>query len=109
MRAQEIRGYLRSLDNTERLHLLNQTRDADILSAVANAPALLSGVRDDFRAAILERNIREEHGGRLDILDEMEAAVGEVEGAIKVATDDLRRLSGLDETEFSEIADRRQG
>lgn len=106
LREQEIRGYLRSLNNSERLQLLETARasgDRDILVAIANAPAFLSGMpaqlqqlaRDELIAAHAPQEaetlkaLREQQSHARQFRDEMLQSVADTPGIDLIKADEL--------------------
>ena len=99
---QEIRTILRGLPEAERLRVALETTDPQIRDAIAFSSTLASGISPDLRAQILESMVEEKAGSRLA---EIKAGADALDATIMTifeAENDLRRESGLIESEFEQ-------
>jgi hypothetical protein len=100
---QEIRRHLLSLPIGERTKLAFETRDQRVLEAILTAPAMLSGFPED-RFQQLADTVRERvHGPEMALIRQTEADVEEARMVVKVATNDLKEATGLDDNLFFSI------
>lgn len=103
-RKQEVRQWLRSLDDNARRRAVLESKDALILEAVVGAPGYLSGLTDDVWQHVTNAAVEAAHGEHLKQIDVLESAFTEASAAMQIATDELRRASGLDANEFGKLA-----
>ncbi|MEK4034264.1 hypothetical protein WOC76_12630 [Methylocystis sp. IM3] len=100
----EIRGYLRGLPQADRMKAV-ASGDPMIKVAALSAPAFLSGLPDDFWAATADAVTQEKFGQALEEIDVIERSYAEMHSAISLATDDLRRESGIEPGDFAKVAE----
>lgn len=99
----EVRLWLRELPNAERMSAVSAD-DPLIRESVLSAPFYLSGVPEALWNAAADKAVEAVHGEHLRQIDVLETAYSEARAAMRVAHDDLRRESGIDEHEFAKIA-----
>ena len=90
--AQEIRAAFRSMSGKQRAELINQLvaeNRAPELAAIVKAPAILSGISEEQRAAYEKMAISRHAGAELDEI----ANIEEVFSAVLTATDTAANLS----------------
>jgi hypothetical protein len=95
MRRAELRTFLRGMSTAERNRLLF-SGDRDIIEAVVDAPAALSGIDEEMRAKAVEHFMEATSGPALRDLEANEDALEAAEAALEVAG---RALEKLAETE----------
>lgn len=95
MRRAELRTYMRSLKDTERMaKLLSPQPDPAILDAVLDAPAALSGVSDEHFALAREAREKQLYGPQLRAIEALQAVVAEADAAASIARADLANIAG---------------
>jgi hypothetical protein len=91
MRRAELRTYMRSLSEPARMGaLLAPQPDPQILDAVLDAPAALSGVSAEHYALAKTAREKQLHGAKLDAVEALQEIIGEANAAAAVARNDLR-------------------
>lgn len=97
---QEIRTYLRGLDTGERMKVLLNKPDANLLAAALEAPSALSGLTDEMRAHVEHAFVEANHKPRLAVLEEKQDVLDLVGAAADIATMEIRTYTGLEGQEF---------
>lgn len=92
-RRSEIRRFLRDMNHAERARILF-SGDAEVIEAVADAPAWLAGLTDDLKARALAAHVEKIHGPAMAALAAEQAAHENVAAALAVAENELRRIAG---------------
>lgn len=103
MQRQEVRTWLRSLPEADRLRIAYETTDQTTREAIAFASPALSGISDEAHANVLSLLTTDKHGAALARVNHLEEIYDTQVAAIDEAARDLHRVSGLDEREFSAI------
>ena len=93
MQRAEIRTYLRSLPEAERIRVALTSTDETVRAAILFSPAALSGLRDEVRQQVEASYLETVHGSRLAELAKAENALLEVAAAIEVASAHMHRTS----------------
>jgi hypothetical protein len=101
----EMRVWLRSQTEQQRIELVHTTKDNRIIESITTAPHYLSGLNEEFWNALTGRIIDDRNDTRLAELVVMEESFSGASAAIKVATADMKRESGLGETEFETLVE----
>lgn len=103
MQRQEVRSFLRSLPDNERIRLALESKDPVIREAVAMAPSQLSGLPQDIKQSVFDGLMEERYGVQLannsHLLEAYQAALI----AVEEAGHDIRREANLSDRDFSEI------
>jgi hypothetical protein len=104
---QEIRSWVRQLDQGVRGSVVLATRDKRILEAVVSAPPELSGFAGDAALAgqIEDRYFEVVYPGEVAAIEAMDAVVAEAEAAVGIAYNDLRITfaPGMHTHDFDEL------
>jgi hypothetical protein len=102
---QEIRSWVRQLDQGVRGSVVLATRDRRILEAVVSAPPELSGFGGDAALAgqIENRYFELVYPDKLAAIEAKNAVVGEAEAAVGIAYNDLRNTIDLHPHDFAEL------
>jgi hypothetical protein len=102
---QEIRGWLRSLDDAKRTAIVRSMEpiDPDIALAIAESPAVLSGVTPEQKQSLLDASIAANHPREAHQIDDLERAVEAVESHVRYATKKFERLAEISESELGEL------
>ena len=103
MQRQEVRAFLRSLPDTDRIRLALETKETLIREAVALAPSQLSGLPQDIKQSVFDGLVTERFGVKMEnnthLLDAYEAALI----AVEEAGHDIRREANLSDRDFAEV------
>ncbi|WP_144259580.1 hypothetical protein [Methylocystis sp. ATCC 49242] len=103
-RKTEVRTWLRSLPEIERLKLVSSTNDPLISEAVLGAPHYLSGLPQDVWSRAADAAVEAAYSEPLAQIAMLERSYSEARAALQVAADDLRRESGFDTKDFEKLA-----
>ena len=93
MQRAEIRTYLRSLPEAERIRVALTSTDETVRAAILFSPAALSGLKDEVRQQVANAYLAATHGPRLAELEKAESVALEVAAAIEVASGFMNRVS----------------
>lgn len=93
MQRAEVRGWLRGKPPAEVARIALETDETVIKSAVITVPAMLSGIPDQARDALIDREIRAVHGSRYEAVVAAKADWETAAAAISLADDDMRRAA----------------
>jgi hypothetical protein len=96
MQRQEVRTWLRSLPEGERMSVALSSKDPSVRDAILMAPAAMSGLQADVRDHVLTAVLEEAHGPRLRALDETQQAYELLDAAVKTAENFARADAGMD-------------
>lgn len=99
---QEVRAFLRGLNDNERLVVLTGTADSVMQEAVLGAPAILSGLTPDGRAQVEKCYMQAQHGAALAVLEQREEALTLLRTAVGVAVGQVQHHAGLAPDIFAE-------
>jgi hypothetical protein len=102
---QEIRSWVRQLDQGVRGSVVLATKDKRILEAVVSAPPELSGFAGDAALAgqIEDRYFEVVYPGEVAAIEAMDAVVAEAEAVVGIAYNDLRSTIDLHPHDFAEV------
>lgn len=103
MQRREVRDYLRSLSEVDRLRVVYGTDDPLIREAIAHAPAVLSGLSEEHKGRVVDTLVQSVYGERAARLDEIDEGLMTARGALQVAAEDLRREAGLDPAQYAAL------
>jgi hypothetical protein len=87
----EVRGWLRSLPEAERINIALNSDDPTIKLAIAHATPALSGLKPENHARVVNNMIEQLHGPAIAELAAVEGPVREVEAAVAVAVGLIER------------------
>src|SRR5262249_44560204 len=108
MRRQEIRTFLRHLDDDKREAWFRDGGDtiaAEVEEAVVEMPPELSGVAKSRHGLLTQDAWRAQHGPELAEIADLENAVEAAESAVEAARDEVRKECGVaDIAKFNELA-----
>lgn len=91
-RRSELRRYLRELNHADRTRILF-SGGKDVIEAIADAPAFLSGITDDLKARALAAHAEKEHGPAMASIAAEQAALEDFGACLEVAEGELRRIA----------------
>lgn len=97
---QEIRAYLRALEQGERMQALTNNPDPIILAAALEGPAALSGLNEQTRGHVVKAYLETNHAATLARLDDREEAYAVVRAAVDIAVMEMRANVGLEHHAF---------
>jgi hypothetical protein len=92
-RRSELRRYLRELNHADRTRILF-SGDKEVIEAIADAPAFLSGLTSDMRDRAIAAHVEKTHGPAMGSLAAEQAALENFGTCLAVAEDTLRRIAG---------------
>ncbi len=103
MQRQEVRNWLRSLPDADRIRLALETKETLIREAIAMVPPQLSGLPQDIKQSIFDGLMEERYGAQLannsHLLEAYDAALI----AVEEAGHDIRREANLSDRDFAEV------
>jgi hypothetical protein len=103
MQRAEVRGWLRSLPDADRIRVALETKETMIREAVAMAPPQLSGLPQDIKQTVFDGLVTERYGEKLAnntrLLEAYQAAMI----AVEEAGHDIRREANLSDRDFAEV------
>jgi len=102
LQRQEMRTYLRTLDDGERMKLLTDGDDHRMAQAALEVPAAMSGLNGEMRAQVEEAYVRAKHSAALKALDEMGEALSLLDAAARIAIMEIRTHVGMGDAEFED-------
>jgi hypothetical protein len=108
MRRAEIRTWMRGLSGPERMEILLNQREPNIIDSVLDAPAALSGVLDEHYA--IAKATREEQllGPQFREIEGLAAVVDEADVATTIACSDLANVAEMDRASFDKLVPARE-
>lgn len=102
-RLQEVRTWLRSLDQQSRMKAM-QSKDDLIEQSVIGAPHYLSSTPKDLHEAMIETAVEARFPGAMAQIEVLEKAFDAAGASAQLALDDIRRASDLPPDEFGKLA-----
>ncbi len=101
---QELRAYLRQLPLGERIGAILAGDDDRFVEAVMTAPAILTGIPAEHFAQIEHHYLERKFGPILEEIEEDEEAADVADATLRLAYDEIRRMSGLAPEAFADVA-----
>jgi hypothetical protein len=110
-RRAELRAYLRGLPEKERRDIgANfEKLDPEIVLAITEMPAPLSGMLETDHARLVEHALRAKHGEEIDRVRDLEEAVKVADGAVTAAREEIEQEVGGKAVLDAAVADRSYG
>jgi hypothetical protein len=100
----EVRDYLRSLNESDRRHLVLETEEPLLLASVLNAPSFLSGINAEVFGHVEQRVVENAFGVRLKELEVDHAAWENASAACEIAANEIAREAEITAEGFKKLA-----
>lgn len=101
LQRQEIRTWLRSLPENQRIRAALEA-DPQATEAIVHASPALSGLSPEIHARVAEAMVQRVHGAQIEGIERREVVVQTAAAALQAAESQFRSEAGLTEKEFNE-------